>query len=339
MKWIDTENAVGMVLCHDMTEIIPGVSKGAAFKKGHIVTKEDIPHLLNMGKRHLYVWDLDADYVHENDAAKRMARAVCGSHIVSNDAPSEGKINLVADCDGILKIKRKAVYELCGDAEICLATIRPDRLIRKGKQVAGTRVIPLAVKEETVVRFEQICAQHAPVMEILPLKPARIGIVTTGSEIRSGRIKDSFGDVLRAKAKETGAEVIGQVLAGDDPDVIAAAIADFIARGATLIEVTGGMSVDPDDHTPAAIRRVAQPVSYGAPVLPGAMFMLAYAGDVPVVGLPGCVMFAHRTIFDLIVPRLIARERITREDIVAQAVGGLCESCDVCTYPSCGFGG
>ncbi len=338
MKLVETEHAVGMVLCHDMTEIVPGVRKGAAFKKGHIVTKEDIPHLLDMGKKHLYVWDLDDGYVHENDAAERMARAVSGNNLTYG-APSEGKINIKATCDGILKIKREAVYELCRDAEICLATIRPDRLIREGKQLAGTRVIPLAVKEETVQRFEAICAQHAPVIEVVPLQPTRIGIVTTGSEIQSGRIKDSFGDVLRAKAEECGAEVIGQVFPGDDAQAIAAAISDFIAQGATLVEVTGGMSVDPDDRTPAAIRMVAQPVSYGAPVLPGAMFMLAYAGDVPVVGLPGCVMFAKRTIFDLIVPRLMAGERITREDIVAQAVGGLCEGCAVCTYPSCGFGG
>lgn len=338
MKLVETERAAGMVLCHDLTEIIPGVRKGAAFKKGHIVTEEDIPHLLDMGKRHLYVWDLDDGYVHENDAAERMARAVCGAHI-SGGAPSEGKINLTAECDGILKIDRAAVYDLCRDPEICLATIRPNRLIRRGKQVAGTRVIPLAVKEETVRRFEEICAAHAPVLEIVPLKPAKIGIVTTGSEIQSGRIKDSFGDVLRAKAAECGAEVIGQVFPGDDEAAIAQAITDFIAQGATLVEVTGGMSVDPDDRTPAAIRRVAQPVSYGAPVLPGAMFMLAYAGDIPVVGLPGCVMFARRTIFDLIVPRLLAGERIAREDIVAQAVGGLCEGCEVCTYPACGFGG
>lgn len=327
-----------MVLCHDMTEIIPGVKKGAAFKKGHIVTEEDIPHLLDIGKRHLYVWDLDDGYVHEDDAALRMAKAVCGANI-SGGAPSEGKINLKADCDGILKINREAVYALCQDPEICLATIRPDRFIRKGKQIAGTRVIPLAVKEEVVRRFEAICAEHAPVIEVVPLKPTKIGIVTTGSEIQSGRVKDSFGGVLRAKAKETGAEVIGQVLAGDDVEDIAQAIRDFIAQRATLVEVTGGMSVDPDDRTPAAIRMVAEPVSYGAPVLPGAMFMLAYVGDVPVVGLPGCVMFARRTIFDLIVPRLMTGERITREDITAQAVGGLCEGCEVCTYPSCGFGG
>lgn len=327
-----------MVLCHDMTEIIPGVRKGAAFKKGHIVTEQDIPHLFDMGKQHIYVWDLDDGYVHENDAAERMARAVCGKNI-SMSAPNEGKINLKAECDGILKINRQAVYALCQDEEVCLATIRPDRLIRKGKQIAGTRVIPLAVKEEVVARFEEICAQHAPVIEIVPLRPTKIGIVTTGSEIKSGRVKDSFGDVLRAKAEETGAEVIGQVFSGDEPEDIAQAIMDFIAQGATLVEVTGGMSVDPDDRTPAAICRVAQPVSYGSPVLPGAMFMLAYAGDVPVVGLPGCVMFAKRTIFDLIVPRLMAGERITRDDIVAQAVGGLCESCEVCTYPSCGFGG
>lgn len=339
MKQIKTEDAVGMVLCHDMTEIIPGVSKGPAFRKGHIVRKEDIPHLLDMGKRSLYVWDLDDGYVHENDAAERMARAVCGKNL-NKSTPSEGKINLTAACDGILKINRKAVYALCEDAEICLATIRPDRLIRAGKQVAGTRVIPLAVKEETVKRFEDICAAaEQPIIEIVPLKPTKIGIVTTGSEIKAGRIKDSFGDVLRAKAAECGAEVVGQVFSGDETADIAAAIRDFLAQGVDLIEVTGGMSVDPDDRTPLAIRQVAEPVSYGAPVLPGAMFMLAYAGEVPVVGLPGCVMYAKRTIFDLIVPRLMTGERITRENIVKQAIGGLCEGCEVCTYPACGFGG
>ncbi len=337
MKKVNTKDAVGMILCHDITEIVPGVKKGTAFKKGHVIREEDIEHLLDLGKYNIFVWDEENGTVHENEAADRISKAAAGKGVALSGV-SEGKINFVADYDGILKIKREAVYDLNRDREICFSVIHPDKIVKRGQLLGGTRVIPLAVKEETVERAEKISSENSPIIEVLPFKPMKIGVVTTGREVKEGRIKDGFLPVLERKAEEIGSEIIGQLFPGDDAEEIAGAIKLFIEKGADMVQVTGGMSVDPDDCTPTAIRMAAEEESYGSPVLPGAMFMLAYAGDVPVVGLPGCVMYSKRTIFDLVVPRLAADEKITREDIVMLAVGGQCEGCEVCTYPKCGFG-
>lgn len=338
MEKVRVEDAVGMVLCHDITEIVPGKFKGRAFAKGHIIEEKDIEKLLDLGKRHIYVWNPDAGYVHENDAALRMVQAAAGENVVFGEV-KEGKIELSAACDGVLKINLEALYELNGADEICFSTIHGNKMVTKGKLLGGARVIPLAVKEEVLERFEEVCRAHAPVLSVRPFFRARIGIVTTGSEIQSGRIQDKFGPVLEKKAQELGAEVIGQVFPGDEPEAITKAIRAFLKQGADLVEVTGGMSVDPDDMTPSAIRALGgEIVTYGTPVLPGAMFMLSYVDGVPVVGLPGCVMYARRSVYDLIVPRLLTKERLTKRDFVVLAHGGQCQNCEVCTYPDCGFG-
>lgn len=339
MEKVRVEDAVGMVLCHDITEIVPGKFKGRAFAKGHVIQEEDIEKLLDLGKRHIYVWDLSKGYVHENDAALRMVQAAAGENIVFSEV-KEGKIELRAACDGVLKINLDALYAVNSDDEICFATIHGNKQVTKGKLLAATRVIPLAVKEEVLERFEKACKESkTPLVEVKPFCPAKIGVVTTGSEIVSGRIADQFGPVLEKKAAEVGATIMGQVFPGDEPEAITQAILDFLAQGADMVQVTGGMSVDPDDMTPSAIRACAdEVVTYGTPVLPGAMFMLAYVQGNPVVGLPGCVMYAKRTVFDLAVPRLLTGEKLTRRDFVLMAHGGQCQNCPVCTYPDCGFG-
>lgn len=339
MEKVRVEDAVGMVLCHDITEIVPGKFKGRAFAKGHVIQEEDIEKLLDLGKRHIYVWDLSKGYVHENDAALRMVQAAAGENIVFSEV-KEGKIELRAACDGVLKINLDALYAVNSDDEICFATIHGNKQVTKGKLLAATRVIPLAVKEEVLERFEKACKESkTPLVEVKPFCPAKIGVVTTGSEIVSGRIADQFGPVLEKKAAEVGATIMGQVFPGDEPEAITQAILDFLAQGADMVQVTGGMSVDPDDMTPSAIRACAdEVVIYGTPVLPGAMFMLAYVQGKPVVGLPGCVMYAKRTVFDLAVPRLLTGEKLTRRDFVLMAHGGQCQNCPVCTYPDCGFG-
>ncbi len=338
MEQIRVEDAVGMVLCHDMTEIIPGERKGCAFRKGHIIQQQDIEKLLDIGKRYIYVWDLKKGYLHENDAALRMATAAVGKGVALSPV-KEGKIELRAVETGIVKIDLDTLYAVNELEEVCFATIRHNKLVQKGTLLAGTRVIPLVVKESLIQQFEQICKKNPPMIQIVPLKPAKIGIVTTGSEIQSGRISDQFGEVLRQKATETGSEIIGQVFPGDDQQAITTEILNFIEQGADLVEVTGGMSVDPDDVTPSAIRACkGEIITYGAPVLPGAMFMLSYIKGIPVVGLPGCVMYAKRTIFDLVVPRLLAGERLRKQDFIKLAHGGQCSNCTTCIYPNCGFG-
>ncbi len=338
MKELKVQDAVGMVLCHDMTEIIPGQRKGIRFRKGHIIQEEDIPTLLDIGKEHIFVWDLEEGYVHEDDAAQRMAKAAVGQGVTLS-APKEGKIDLRAEYEGVLKINLEALFVVNSLENICFATIKRNKVAKEGKHLGGMRVIPLVVKEELLEEFERICAEHGPIVEVIPMKRAKIGIVTTGSEILNGRIQDGFGPVLRRKAEELGCTVIGQRFSGDDPAVTTKAIMDFIAEGADLVEVSGGMSVDPDDRTPLAIRSCGgEVITYGTPVLPGAMLMLSYVGDVPVLGLPGCVMFNNRTVYDLVLPRILTGERLTRMDFVRLSHGGQCLNCPVCHFPDCGFG-
>ena len=339
MKEISTEQAVGMVLCHDLTEIVPGQRKGARFRKGHIVREEDIPTLLDMGKKHLFVWDLQEGFVHEDEAARRMAAAAVGQGVTLSE-PKEGKIDMRAEIEGLLRVNLEALYALNALGNICFATIRRNKVAARGKHLGGMRVIPLVVEEALLERFEAICRESGPVVEVVPLKQAKIGIVTTGSEIQEGRIQDGFGPVLRSKAEELHCTVIGQVFPGDDAAAITAAIQNFLREGADLVEVSGGMSVDPDDRTPLAIRNCGgEIVTYGTPVLPGAMLMLSYVEGVPVLGLPGCVMFHQRTVYDLVVPRILAGEKLTPMDFVQLAHGGQCQNCPVCHWPDCGFGG
>lgn len=337
MKEVTVQQAVGTVLAHDLTQIIPGEYKGPKFKKGHVITQEDIPLLLSMGKKHLYVMEKGDTDVHENDAAYRIASKAAGKGIEMTE-PSEGKIELRAAEDGLLKIDRDRLCELVSQDEIMFATIHENIVVRKGEKLAGTRIIPLFVKEEVMQRAERILSA-GPIIKIMPLREMRVGIVTTGSEVYSGIIEDAFGPVLVKKFAALGSKVEKQLFADDDEDMIADCIRQLLDEGMDIIGITGGMSVDPDDRTPSGIRKAGgQVISYGAPVLPGAMFMLSYINGIPVVGLPGCVMYSRTSIFDLIVPRLLAGEKITKQDINRLAVGGLCLNCEKCTYPICGFG-
>lgn len=337
MKEIAVEQAVGTVLAHDLTQIIVGEFKGPKFKKGHVVQEEDIPVLLSMGKKHLYVLEKDDTDVHENEAATRIATAASGAGI-SMTEPHEGKIELRAEYEGLLKIDRKRLYELVSQDEIMFATIQENIVVKEGQKLAGTRIIPLFVSEEIMQKAEAILAE-GPIIKVVPLKEMKVGVVTTGSEVYSGLIEDKFGPVLVRKFGELGSKVEKQIFADDDEEMIADCIKQLVDEGMDIIGITGGMSVDPDDRTPSGIRKAGgEVISYGAPVLPGAMFMLSYIGDVPVVGLPGCVMYSRTSIFDLIVPRLLAGERVSKNDINMLAHGGLCLNCEVCTYPMCTFG-
>ena len=337
MKQVNVQDAVGTVLAHDLTQIIPGEYKGPKFRKGHEITEDDIPVLLSMGKKHLFMLEKDDTDVHENEAAYRIASKAAGENI-SLSEPSEGKIELRAEVDGLLRIDRERLYKLVAQDEIMFATIHDNVVVRKGQKLAGTRIIPLFVAEAVMQKAEEILAD-GPLVSIAPLKNMKVGIVTTGSEVYSGLIEDAFGPVLVKKFGALGSTVVKQLFADDDEDMIADCIRQLVDEGMDIIGITGGMSVDPDDRTPSGIRKAGgEVISYGAPVLPGAMFMLSYIGDVPVVGLPGCVMYSRTSIFDLIVPRLLAGERVSKADINRLAVGGLCLNCETCTYPVCGFG-
>lgn len=338
MKLIKTEEAVGQVLCHDITQIIRGVTKDAVFRKGHVITKEDIPVLLSVGKEHIYIWEKDENMLHENEAARILCDICINEHMHPTKV-KEGKIELIADCDGLLKIDREKLKAVNALGEMMIASRHGDFPVRAGDKIAGTRIIPLVIEKEKMERAKA-AAGDAPIFQIKPFRHIRAGIVTTGNEVYSGRIPDTFTPVVEEKLAEYAAEIIGHEISNDEPELTAEKIRILLEKGADLILCTGGMSVDPDDKTPAAIRRMtSEVVTYGAPVLPGAMFLLAYTEQgVPVLGLPGCVMYAGRTIFDLILPRIVVGEKLKKEDFEVLGEGGLCLSCPVCTFPNCGFG-
>ena len=338
MKLIRTEDAVGHVLCHDMTQIIPGVSKGPRFRKGHVVAPEDIPVLLDMGKTQLYVLELEEGMVHENDAARRLA-ALCGTDNMRSSEPSEGKIELTSACDGVFLVDSARLAAVNATDEVMIATRRGGFAVKAGDKLAGMRVIPLVVAEETLAAAEA-AAGPEPLLRVVPYRLKTAAIIATGSEVASGRIEDAFTPVVEEKLAAFGISCIYRATPGDGRDDICAAIAEAREQGVDLVICTGGMSVDPDDNTPGAIKASgARIVTYGAPVLPGAMLLVGYYGDgTPVLGLPGCVMYAKATIFDLVLPRIAAGIELCKQDFVAFGDGGLCLGCKPCTFPHCPFG-
>ncbi len=338
MKLMKTEDAVGQVLCHDVTQIIPGVTKDAVFRKGHIIQEADIPVLLSVGKEHIYIWENDETKLHENEAAQ-ILRELCQNEHMRPSGVKEGKIELIADLDGLFLVDTQRLRAVNSLGEMMIATRPSGFPVRKGDKLCGTRIIPLVIGKEKMERARQAVGKE-PLLRLLPLKQKPYGVVTTGSEVYSGRITDQFTPVIQEKLSEYGCEMLRHITVSDDPAAISAAVRECLDSGCQMVFCTGGMSVDPDDRTPAAIRDCgANVVSYGAPVLPGAMLLVSYMPDGrPVCGLPGCVMYSRRTVFDLCLPRLLADEPITADWLAGLGEGGLCLNCPECRFPNCGFG-
>lgn len=337
MKLIKTEEAVGHVLCHDMTQIFPGEYKGARFRKGHIVAEEDIPVLLSMGKENLYIFEMDENMLHENDAAEVLC-CICKGKNITRSEVKEGKIELTAEIDGLFTLDSDRLYAANSVDDVMIATRKGYTAVHKGDKLAGTRVIPLVIEREKLETAEKAAGKE-PLMNVLPYTLKTAAVITTGSEVFYGRIEDKFTPVLINKLKKYGISITEHIKTDDGIENIENAIQSI--QGKTdMILCTGGMSVDPDDNTPGAIKRSgANIVTYGAPVLPGAMFLLGYFDDgTPIMGLPGCVMYAKATIFDLVLPRIAAGVKMEKQDFIAFGEGGLCLSCENCTYPHCAFG-
>ncbi len=322
LKIIPVEEAVGMPLAHDITEIVPGKHKGPAFRRGHVIRPEDVSKLLDIGKAHIYVMELEKDELHEEDAARRLAKAAAGPNIRLTE-PVEGRVNLVAEMAGLLKIDGDLLYRFNALGDLILATLPTNRYVGKGDILAGTRTIPVVVKEDLIKKAEALCKEK-PIVSIVPVPSRRIHLIVTGSEVFTGRIKDGFEPVVRRKVSEMGSDLEAVKLAPDDPAKIAAHIKESHQAGAEIILVSGGMSVDPDDLSPEGIRQSGASVEcHGFPVLPGSMFLMAYLKETPILGLSGCVIHDPVTAFDILLPRLLAGERISRSDIVSMGHGGL----------------
>jgi molybdopterin biosynthesis enzyme len=330
LKSVPVEKSVGMVLPHDITEIVKDVKKGVAFQKGHIIQVEDISHLKRLGKDNIYVISLTAAEIHENEAAAILAQCLAGRGVEYLNDPKEGKIALKAGLNGLLRINKESLYRFNLLGEVMCSTLHDNTPVEKGELVAPRTLIAEA---------ERIALSSTAVVEVLPLKKVKIGLVITGNEVFYGRIEDRFEEVLRAKAKALGSEILLVKRAPDDKDIIAQEIGNCLDQGAELIVTSGGMSVDPDDVTREGIMRAgATDVAYGTPVLPGAMFLSGMIGKVPVLGLPACGMYHKITVFDLVLPRILTGQKIGRKEFAELGHGGLCRNCKECRYPICNFG-
>ncbi|WP_201008435.1 molybdopterin-binding protein [Paenibacillus glycanilyticus] len=329
LKEVPVREAVGLRLAHDLTQIIPGQFKGRLFKKGHVITETDIPSLLDIGKEHIYIMELGESELHEDDAAIRMAMALAGEGITLSD-PHEGKVSLKAAMQGLALVDQILVEAINELGEVALATVKTNSVVQEGRALAATRAIPLTVPKAKVEEVERLAAEYRAANEgeaplrVVPFRKLRAGLLTTGGEVFSGRIQDKFGPAVRSKLDAFGSEVAEQRFAPDDRQIIVKEIHYLLEQRYDMILVTGGMSVDPDDRTPGAIKASgADIVSYGTPMLPGSMLLMGYLNGVPIMGLPGCVMHDPYTSFDVLLPRILAGQTIVREDIVRMGYGGL----------------
>ncbi len=341
-RTLPVAEAIGTVLAHDITEIRPGEFKGRAFKKGHIIRDEDVCHLQRLGKENLFVLDIGQDEMHEDDAAYELAKALMGQGVRIKEAPKEGKIGLIAEYDGLLRINKEALLEFNMLGEVMCATLHTHTLVTKNRKVASTRAIPLIVKRDIVNAAIRIGRKAGGIVEVRKLRKPKVGVVITGNEVYHGRIKDAFAPVIRKKIDAVHGEIVGIAYAPDDVRSIEERLRELLITGADLLITTGGMSVDPDDVTRFSIRNLgASDITYGSAMLPGAMFLVAYLErgvSIPILGIPACGMYADTTIFDVVLPRVLCGEKIGRRELAELGHGGLCLKCEVCRYPVCPFG-
>jgi hypothetical protein len=337
LKKIKVEEAIGMALGHDVTKVVPGEFKGPRFRRGHIIGPEDVPELLNMGKEHVYIIEEEEGEVHEEEAALRIARAVSGPEMKLT-SPKEGRVNIESGIVGLLKVNKSLLKEINSIQDVVLATRHDNSVCQPGMVIAGTKIIPLYITDARLRRVEELCQSQGKVLSILPFRARKVGVVITGNEVFKGRIKDKFGDIIKGKVEPLGSVINHQTIVPDNEDLISRAVLEMRDRGSEVIFVCGGLSVDPDDVTVEGVAKSgARIVSYGAPVMPGAMFLFALLGDIPILGAPAAVIFNETTIIDIILPRVLAGMPVSREDIIGLGHGGLCLDCDACAYPICPF--
>lgn len=336
MKKVPVTQAVGMTLCHDITKMVDGF-KGPVFRRGHVIEEKDVQTLLDIGKRHIFIWEEHAGELHEEDCALRLSRMapVAGAHYT---VPSEGKTLLIADTDGMFFVDTALMQQVNRIPDVTIATLPNHYPVKKGARLASMRIIPLVTKEQNIIDAEALCRGRR-LLSLLPYQKKKAGVIITGSEVYHGRIQDKFEPVIRGKLAQYPCDVVGVTKCDDDLDMIIAAAQAHLANGADLLILTGGMSVDPDDLTPTAIRRLgADIIRYGVPAQPGNMTLVAYLGEVPVLGVPGASISLPTTIFDCLLPQIFTGRPLTYEELTNLSEGGLCQMCPDCHFPNCTFG-
>jgi len=339
LRKVPVEEAVGTCLAHDITEIRPGEFKGPSFRRGHRIRTQDLCHLMRLGKRHLYVLNLDRDEVHEDDAVLELAAALAGPGVSFGGKPREGKLQLHATYAGLLKVRAEALVEFNLVPEVMCASLHDNVPVDRGQVIAGTRAIPLVIGRDALDQALDVARRHSPIFSVQAYVRRRARLIITGNEVYEGLIEDRFEAVVRRKLERFGVSLEETVILPDDAERIAGHLRRFMALDTDFVITTGGMSVDPDDVTRLAIRASGvDRMHYGAAALPGAMCLLAYKGDFPVIGIPACALYHPTTVFDVLLPRLLAGEKPDERDLARLCVGGLCSDCEVCRYPACAFG-
>ena len=338
-KTVPVEEAVGMTLAHDMTEIIPGKSKGPAFKRGHKVTSGDLCRLMRMGKNNLYILDLDETQVHEDEAVFELASALAGPGVEFSADPKEGKLELRASYPGLYKVDVEALTEFNMLQDVMCGSIHTNTNVQKNQSLAGTRAIPLVIKRKHLDEATALAKAAYPILSVAAYKPLKIRLAIIGNEVYNGLIQDRFQDIVETKVRALGTDVLETCILPDDREIISGKIKEYLDKDTDLIITTGGMSVDPDDVTRESIEASGfDETHYSSAVLPGAMFLLGYTRTTAIMGLPACGLYHKTTIFDLILPRLMAGERPGKRDLASLCHGGLCMNCEPCRFPECPFG-
>lgn len=338
-RTIPVEQAVGTTLAHDMTEVIPGKSKGPVFRKGHKVRAKDLCRLMRMGKNNLYVLDLEENQIHEDDAVFELASALAGPGVTFSGDPREGKLELRADYEGLFKVNIDALVEFNMVDDVMAAAMHNNTPVEKNQSVGATRAIPLVIDRQELDRAVTVANECYPIFSVKTFNPMKVRLVITGNEVYKGLIKDRFRAIVEEKVEVLGATLEESVILPDDRELITAQIESYLEKDTDLIITTGGMSVDPDDVTKEAIQSAGfEEINYSAAVLPGAMFLLGYTQTAAIMGVPACGLYHKITVFDLILPRLMAGERPGKRSLAKLSHGGLCRNCSPCRYPVCPFG-
>lgn len=338
MKKVRVEDAIGMTLCHDITAI-RGNFKGAAFRRGHVITPEDVEKLKDIGKQHVFIWEEQAGEIHEEDAALRLSK-LCQVEQGVYTGPSEGKMVQTAGTFGMFRVNVELQRAINRIGDITISSIPDHYPVEPGDRLCSMRIVPLVTQETQIQAAEQLCREsERPLMELHPYKKLKAGIIITGSEIYIGRIQDLFEPVLRKKLSYFDAEILGVRICDDDEKMLDEALHHFLDMDADLILMTGGMSVDPDDLTPTAIRKTgAEIVTYGMPSQPGNMLLVSYLGKTCITGVPGAAAKLKTTTLDVVLPQIFAGVKFTKEDFVRLGDGGFCQGCKTCHWPNCTFG-
>lgn len=340
---VPVAEAVGMVLAHDITEIRKDEFKGTSFKKGHTIAPEDVCKLQRLGKEHVYILDIPEGCVHEDEAAESLAYALMGEGLAIQGAPREGKINIIATHDGLFKVDKDALLRFNMTGDVMCATMHTNTVVKKGQIVAGTRAIPLVVSMDKI--NEATASMEGTALSIKKMLKPKAGVVITGNEVYEGQVKDAFAPIIRQKIEAMEGEIQAIAYCPDNTEMIQEQLRQQMEAGADILITTGGMSVDPDDITRFAISSLgAKEITYGSPVLPGAMILVAYVDNpytdvkVPIIGIPACGMYHKATVFDLVLPRVLAGEKIGRRELAEYGHGGMCLNCKECRFPVCPFG-